>query len=65
MKKWFQVKEVSRVLGEHYSTLWPILHHYVDEAKAIQTWKEVKRIAIDETSRVKGIKTCLTLWWNC
>ena len=46
--------EVSRLLGEHDTTLWPILNHYVNEAKENQTFKGVKRIAIDETSPAKG-----------
>ncbi len=54
LAKAMPMNEVSRLLGEHDTTLWPILHHYVDEAKQKQTWKDVKRIAIDETSRAKG-----------
>jgi transposase len=54
LAKAMPMNEVARLLGEHDSTLWPILHHYVDEARNEQTWEEVKRIAIDETSRAKG-----------
>jgi transposase len=54
LAKAMPMNEVSRLLGEHDTTLWPILHHYVDEARQEQTWEEVKRIAIDETSRAKG-----------
>lgn len=54
LAKAMPMNEVSRLLGEHDTTLWPILHHYVDEARQEQTWETVKRIAIDETSRAKG-----------
>ena len=54
LAKAMPMNEVSRLLGEHDTTLWAILHHYVDEAHEKQTWEEVKRIAIDETSRAKG-----------
>ncbi len=54
LAKSMPMNEVSRLLGEHDTTLWPILHHYVDEAREQQTWEDVKRIAIDETSRAKG-----------
>lgn len=54
LAKAMPMNEVARLLGEHDTTLWPILHHYVDEAKEKQTFKDVKRIAIDETSRAKG-----------
>lgn len=54
LAKSMSVNEVSRLLGEHDTTLWPILQHYVDEAREEQTWDEVTRIAIDETSRAKG-----------
>jgi len=54
LAKAMPMNEVSRLLGEHDTTLWPILHHYVEEARAEQSWDNVKRIAIDETSRAKG-----------
>jgi len=43
LAKAMSMNEVSRLLGEHDTTLWPILHHYVDEARKEQTWEEVKR----------------------
>nr|WP_162142477.1 ISL3 family transposase [Aneurinibacillus terranovensis] len=54
LAKAMPMNEVSRLVGEHDTTLWLILHHYVDEARQEQTWETVKRIAIDETSRAKG-----------
>jgi len=54
LAKAMPMKSVSNLLGEHDTTLWPILHHYVDEAREEQNWEDVKRIAIDETSRAKG-----------
>lgn len=54
LAKAMPMNEVSRLLGEHDTTMWPILHHYVDEARQEQTFEDVKRIAIDETSRAKG-----------
>jgi transposase len=54
LAKSMPMNEVAKLLGEHDTTLWPILHHYVEEAREEQTWEGVKRIAIDETSRAKG-----------
>jgi len=54
LAKSMPMNEVARLLGEHDTTLWPILHHYVDEARQEQTFEGVTRIAIDETSRAKG-----------
>jgi transposase len=53
LAKSMSMNETSRLLGEHDTTLWPILQHYVDEAREEQTLDEVTRIAIDETSRAK------------
>lgn len=45
---------VSRLLGEHDTRLWRILHHYVDNAIAAQDLSYVTKISTDETSAKRG-----------
>ncbi|RAU90750.1 ISL3 family transposase [Paenibacillus sp. YN15] len=45
---------VSRLLGEHDTRLWRILHHYVDNAIAAQDLSHVTKISTDETSAKRG-----------
>ena len=48
------VLEAARIMGEHDTRIWKIVHHYVDAAYAKSDWSGVKRVAVDETSRKKG-----------
>lgn len=50
------VSQVGRIMGENDKRIWTIIHHYVDKAREKSCWDEVKRIAVDETSRRKGHK---------
>jgi transposase len=48
------VKTVARMVGEHDTRLWRVLHHYVDEARARMDTSRVNKIAIDETAARRG-----------
>jgi transposase len=48
------VKTVARMVGEHDTRLWRVLHHYVDQARARTVASDVTRIAIDETAARRG-----------
>ena len=48
------VKTVARMVGEHDTRLWRVLHHYVDEARARMDASRVNKIAIDETAARRG-----------
>ncbi len=48
------VASVAKLVGEHDSMLWRVLHHHVDEALAQVDMSEVTRIGIDETSAKRG-----------
>ncbi|CAH8717379.1 hypothetical protein M5W83_10160 [Paenibacillus thiaminolyticus] len=45
---------VSRLLGEHETRLWRMLHHYVDNAFVAQDLSYVTKISTDETSAKRG-----------
>lgn len=48
------VKAVARMVGEHDTRLWRVVHHYVDAARARLDASDVTRIAIDETAARRG-----------
>ena len=48
------VKAVARMVGEHDTRLWRVVHHYVDEGRARIDASEVARVAIDETAARRG-----------
>lgn len=48
------VRPASRIIREHDTRLWRIIHHYVDKALEKQDLSDVRRIAIDETSAKRG-----------
>ena len=48
------VKAVARIVGEHDTRLWRVVHHYVDEGRARTDASKVSRIAIDETAARRG-----------
>ena len=55
------VKAVARMVGEHDTRLWRVIHHYVDQARAKADASGVDRVAIDETAARRG-HDCLTLF---
>lgn len=48
------VRTVARMVGEHDTRLWRVLHHYVDQARARADASAVTRVAIDETAARRG-----------
>jgi transposase len=48
------VAAVARMVGEHDTRLWRVVHHYVDQARARAGMSSVTRVAIDETASRRG-----------
>jgi transposase len=48
------VAAVARMVGEHDTRLWRVLHHYVGQARANIDASGVTRVAIDETAARRG-----------
>src|SRR5271170_674503 len=48
------VRAVARIVGEHDTKLWRVVHHYVDRARARADAASVTRVAIDETAARRG-----------
>src|SRR6476660_7702856 len=44
------VNAVARLVGEHDTRLWRVIHHDVDRARAKADLSTVRRVAIDETA---------------
>ncbi len=48
------VKAVARLVGEHDTRLWRMIHHYVDQARGREDHSGVCQIAMDETAARRG-----------
>jgi transposase len=48
------VAAVARMVGEHDTRLWRVVHHYVEQARARTDASGVTRVAIDETAARRG-----------
>ena len=48
------VNAVARLVGEHDTRLWRVIHHYVERARASADLSSVTRLAIDETAARRG-----------
>ena len=48
------VKAVARMVGEHDTRLWRVVHHYVDQARENTDAAGVTELAIDETAAGRG-----------
>lgn len=48
------VNAVARLVGEHDTRLWRVLHHYVGQARAKADFSEVTQVACDETAARRG-----------
>lgn len=48
------VKAAARLMDEHDTRLWRVIHHYVDQAVAMRDDSAVERIGVDETSSRRG-----------
>jgi transposase len=45
------VLALARLIEEHDTRIWPVIHHYVQTARTREDYSHVRRIGIDETSR--------------
>lgn len=54
MMKVMPVAAVARLVGEHDTKLWRVLHHYVEEARSRADHSAVTRVAFDETAARRG-----------
>lgn len=48
------VAAAARLVGEHDTRMWRVLHHWVEQARERADYAQVKRIAIDETAARRG-----------
>jgi transposase len=48
------VKAAARLMEEHDTRLWRVIHHYVDQAVAMRDDSAVQRVGVDETSSRRG-----------
>ncbi|HEX5957101.1 MAG TPA: helix-turn-helix domain-containing protein, partial [Hyphomicrobiaceae bacterium] len=48
------VAAAARLMGEHDTRMWRILHHWVEKARERADYAGVKRVAIDETAARRG-----------
>jgi transposase len=48
------VAAAARLLNEHDTRLWRVIHHYVDQAVAMRDDSAVERVGIDETASRRG-----------
>jgi transposase len=48
------VATAARLLGEHDTRMWRVLHHWVEQARNQADYSQVKRVAIDETAARRG-----------
>jgi transposase len=54
MAKEMPINAVARLVGEHDTRIWRILHHYVEQARGEQDYSKVTTIGLDETSSKRG-----------
>jgi transposase len=48
------VAAAARLMNEHDTRMWRVLHHWVEEARACADYNDVRRVAIDETAAKRG-----------
>ena len=48
------VLAAGRLMDEHDTRMWRVLHHWVEEARARADYADVRRVAIDETAARRG-----------
>jgi transposase len=54
MAKEMSVRAIARLVGEHDTRVWRVLHHYVEQARCDQDYSEVSAVGMDETSSKRG-----------
>ena len=48
------VAAVAKLIGEHDTKLWRVLHHYVEEARARVDLSQVSKVGVDKTASRRG-----------
>lgn len=48
------MKAIAKLVGEHDTSLWRILDHYVEQARAKQDYSGIRRVGMDETATKRG-----------
>ena len=48
------VAAVAKLVGEHDTRLWRVVHHYIDEARERLDFLKVTRVGVDETASRRG-----------
>ncbi|MEN8716859.1 MAG: ISL3 family transposase [Verrucomicrobiales bacterium] len=48
------VAAAARIVSEHDTRIWRVVHHYVGKAHAAESWEEVATVGIDEIATRKG-----------
>ena len=54
LMKSMPVLAAARLLGEHDTRMWRILHYWTEQGRARADYADVKRICIDETAAKRG-----------
>ena len=54
MAKEMPVNAIARLVGEHDTRIWRLLHYYVEEARSKEDHSQVTKIGMDETSSKRG-----------
>ena len=54
LAKEMPVNAIARLVNEHDTRLWRILHHYVETARSEQDYSDVEEFGVDETSSKRG-----------
>lgn len=54
LAKEMPVNAIARLVHEHDTRVWRILHHYVKQARREQDYSDIEKIGVDETSSKRG-----------
>lgn len=54
LAKEMPVNAIARLLGEHDTRIWRLLHFHIERARAKEDFAQVRRLGVDETSRRRG-----------
>ena len=57
LAKEMTVNAIARLVSEHDTRLWRILHHYVEQARSEQDYSDVEKVGVDETTPGKDAGT--------
>lgn len=48
------VRAIARLLGEHDTRIWRVVHFHIERARASERFASVRHVGVDETSRRRG-----------